>query len=324
MGAAWQRRPSAAIITVNPEPRFPMLPHLSMVIAIVLWSTIYVAGKTAVTLIPLAETIAWRFLIAAGVLWLVIAWKREALHTRTIGVPAFIGGFFEPGVASLLTFWGLTMTSAISATVLFSIFPLVSTVMGRIFLKEPISLLVVVGSIVAIAGTVLLVWDDASSGDNSLLGDAMVVTAMVFIVTVQLRLRRLATVHGKPLVVTSWQMAGASACGFAFIPLLQDRDEIAVWMTTAGHIDAWLVLIYMAIFVSALTFNVYNYALRFIPVGRISLYYSLVAPLGVPFAAITLGEIVSTFDLMATVLVVIGVALPALPAWHARRNNSAP
>ena len=35
-----------------------MLPHLSMVIAIVLWSTIYVAGKTAVTLIPLAETIA--------------------------------------------------------------------------------------------------------------------------------------------------------------------------------------------------------------------------------------------------------------------------
>ena len=300
-----------------------MLPHLSMVIAIVLWSTIYVAGKTAVTLIPLAETIAWRFLIAAGVLWLVVAWKREALHARAIGVPAFIGGFFEPGVAGLLTFWGLTMTSAISATVLFSIFPLVSTLMGRVFLKEPISLLVVIGSIVAMAGTALLVWDDAGSGDNSLLGDAIVVTAMVFIVTVQLRLRRLATLHGKPLVVTSWQMTGAAACGFVFVPLLQAGDEIAVWMTTAGQIDAWLVLVYMAIFVSALTFHVYNYALRFIPVGRISLYYTLVAPLGVPFAAITLGETVSTFDLMAAAFVVVGVALPALPALPAWRRKSA-
>lgn len=305
---------------MSAEPHHPALPHASMVMAIVLWSTIYVAGKTAVTLIPLAETIAWRFLIAAGVLWLVVAWQRDALQPRTIGIPAFIGGFFEPGVAGLLTFWGLTMTSAISATVLFAIFPLVSTVMGRIFLKEPISLLVVVGSIIAIAGTVALVWEDAGRGDNSLTGDALVVGAMLFIVTVQLRLRRLATLHGKPLVVTSWQMTGAAACGFVFVPVLQDRHEIAAWMATGG-IDAWLVLVYMAIFVSALTFHVYNYALRFIPVGRISLYYSLVAPLGVPFAAITLGETVSALDLTATVLVVIGVALPALPAWQALRSK---
>ena len=145
-------------------------------------------------------------------------------------------------------------------------------------------MLVVVGSIIAIAGTVALVWEDAGRGDNSLTGDAMVVGAMLFIVTVQLRLRRLATLHGKPLVVTSWQMTGAAACGFVFVPVLQDRHEIAAWMATGG-IDAWLVLVYMAIFVSALTFHVYNYALRFIPVGRISLYYSLVAPAGRSFCS---------------------------------------
>ncbi|MDA0262002.1 MAG: DMT family transporter [Proteobacteria bacterium] len=299
-----------------------MLPHVSMIVAIVLWSTIYVAGKTAVTLIPLAETIAWRFLIAAGVLWLIVAWRRESWHARTIGMPAFIGGFFEPGVAGLLTFWGLTLTSAISATVLFSIFPLVSTLMGRIFLKEEISPLVVMGSLIAVAGTLLLIWDDAGRGDSSLTGDAIVVAAMLFIVTVQLRLRRLATIHGKPLIVTSWQMTGAAACGFVFIPILQGSDGIAVWMST-GNIDPWIVLIYMAVFVSALTFQVYNYALRYIPVGRISLYYTLVAPLGVPFAAVTLGETVSTFDLLATLFVVIGVALPALPAWRAHRNKPA-
>lgn len=306
---------------MSAEPRSPLLPHASMVVAIILWSTIYVTGKTAVTLVPLAETIAWRFFLAAAVLWAIVAWRRDNWHARTIGPTAFVGGFFEPGVAGILTFWGLTLTSAISATVLFSIFPLVSTVMGRLFLKEPISPLVVLGSVVAVAGTALLVWDDAGKTDSSLMGDVIVVTAMVFIVTVQLRLRRLATAHGKPLVVTAWQMSGAAACGFVFIPILQGTDEIAVWMTT-GQIEPWLVIAYMAIFVSAITFHVYNYALRFIPVGRISLYYTLVAPLGVPFAAVTLGETVSTFDLAATVLVVIGVAIPGIPAWQARKANA--
>ena len=235
--------------------------------------------------------------------------------------PLSSAGFFEPGAAGLLTFWGLTLTSAISATVLFSIFPLVSTVLGRLFLKEPISPLVVIGSVIAVAGTFLLVWDDAGRVDDSLMGDAIVVAAMVFIVAVQLRLRRLATVHGKPLVVTSWQMSGAAACGFVFIPILQSSDEVAVWMTT-GTIEPWLVIVYMAIFISAFTFHVYNYALRFIPVGRIGLYYTLVTPLGVPFAAVTLGEDVTVFDLAASILVVVGVALPAVPAWLAQRNKA--
>ncbi len=291
-----------------------------MVFAIVLWSTIYVAGKTALTLVPLAETIAWRFLLAAACLWLIVAWKREDWQVRTIGLPAFGGGFFEPGISGLLTFWGLTLTSAISATVLFSIFPLVSILMGRLVLGEAVSRLVVIGSVIAIAGTFLLIWDDAASGGDSLLGDAIVVAAMLFIVTIQLLLRRLATNHGKPLVVTSWQMTGAGASGFVFIPILQESGEVAAWMS-AGPAEAWLVLIYMAVFVSAVTFLIYNYALRFIPVGRISLYYTLVAPLGVPFAAIVLGEPVSSFDLAATVLVVFGVALPALPACRSRRRR---
>ena len=272
-------------------------------------------------LVPLAETIAWRFLLAAVCLWVIVAWRRDNWQIRTIGFPAFVGGVFEPGVAGLLTFWGLTLTSAISATVLFSVFPLISVLMGRIVLKEAISPLVVIGSVIAITGTFLLVWDDAGSGDDSLLGDAIVVAAMLFIVTVQLLLRRLATSHGKPLVVTSWQMTGAAASGFVFIPVLQEGGEIATWMST-GPIEAWLVLVYMAVFVSAITFHIYNYALRFIPVGRISLYYTLVAPLGVPFAAIVLDETVSSFDLAATVLVVLGVALPALPAWWSRHNRS--
>lgn len=64
------------------DPRFGALPHLAMVVAIVLWSTIYVAGKTAVALVPLAETIAWRFLLAAACLWMIVAWRRDDRHRR--------------------------------------------------------------------------------------------------------------------------------------------------------------------------------------------------------------------------------------------------
>ena len=73
------------------------VPHLAMIGAVVFWSTIYVAAKTAVSVVPVAEAVALRFVIGAGALWLIALVRRLPAGGRGIAGPAFVAGFLEPG-----------------------------------------------------------------------------------------------------------------------------------------------------------------------------------------------------------------------------------
>ena len=64
----------------------------------------------------------------------------------------------------------------------------------------------------------------------------------------------------------------------------------------------------------------YNYSLRTLPVGHISLFVTLTSPLGVLLAVFILGETVTALDIVAIVLVLLGVALPSLGALPAVRR----
>ena len=88
--------------------------------------------------------------------------------------------------------------------------------------------------------------------------------------------------------------------------LRQESGVRGAGLTSTGHPDATAG----ATLVDGFLFT--NYALRHLPVGRVSLYSVLTAPIGVPIAWFVLGESVSTQELIAIPLVVFGVALPAI------------
>jgi drug/metabolite transporter (DMT)-like permease len=302
-----------------PAPRHPALPHVALVSAVSLWATVYVAAKSAMEVIPVADLVAFRFTLGAAVLWAFLFAAGERPTLRGIGWRAFAIGVIEPGAAAMLTFWGLKLTSAVSATVIFATIPVVSAAMSRVFLRERTPPIVLAASVLALVGTVLLVADDAGAFDTSLAGDLLVLGTLVFIAACQLGQRRLATHHGKPVIVTAWQLSGAAAAGFAVAPFAAPPEGAFAWVATAPW-QAWATLAYIGVMVSAVTFGIYNYALRYHPVARVNLYYTLVAPIGVPLAALLLDEPVSALDLAATLLVVVAVALPAVPELWQRRS----
>ena len=98
--------------------------------------------------------------------------------------------------------------------------------------------------------------------------------------------------------------------GVATIGAFGDLPPLA-WTGHAG-IGVWSWFLYIAVAVSGASFFLQNYALRHLPVGRVTLYSVLSAPIGVPFAWLVLGESISARDMIAIAIVVAGVALPAL------------
>ena len=133
-------------------------------------------------------------------------------------------------------------------------------------------------------------------------------------------LRPIARDFSDPLTLTVWQLAGGGTLCFLSMALFESWLDPRGWVAVT-EMGVWLLVTYLGVFVSAATFFLYNYGLRHLPVAHNSLYYMLMAPLGVPMAAFIVDEPILLQDLLAVMLVAAGVAYPLLAS--AVRNRRA-
>ena len=282
------------------------LPTLAMLAAVFLWSSATPASKFVLQEIPPAELVAVRLSLATVALWLIVLAMRPDVRLRTVGWRPLAMGLLEPGLVTFLVSLGLTMTSPVSGSVFWSLMPLLMPLLARVVLGEQIEMVVLAAAVIAFGGTMILVWGQTHHGGGSLLGDFIVASGVLCSAFNGLIARRNAQAGANPLVTASWQLT--SACAVAALLLLI--------MPASGTVDASPqsigVLVYLGLVVSAGVYILSNYAVRHLPVGRMSLLGCLTAPLGAILSAVFLGTHVSALDAFAVGLVIAAVALPAL------------
>lgn len=289
-----------------------LLPTLAMLAAVFLWSSATPGAKYALTEITVAEFVVLRLSLAAIALWLIVVATNTNARLRNVGWRPLVMGLLEPGLVTLLVSVGLTMTSPISASVFWSLTPLMMPLLGRVVLGEAIEIAVLIAAVIAFGGTVILIWGQSHHGGGSVLGDACVAAGVLASAVNALLARRNAQTGANPLVTSSWQLT--SACALA---------AVLLWIMPPGSmrvVEASMptiaVLLYLGLVVSVGVYILSNYAVRHLPVGRMSLLGCLVAPLGTTMSALLLGTKVSAWDLFAVGLVILAVALPTFVQWQ--------
>ena len=284
------------------------MPVLAMLLATLLWSSSVVGSKVAVAALAVTEVAAGRFLFAAGVLWLLVLVTRRRARLKQVGRRPLLMGLLDPGMVSLFMIWGLSHTVAVNVAVFWSLMPLLMPILARLFLHERLQLSIMLGAVLAFAGALLLVWHQSDLGQGSLFGDALALGGVLCACANALVARRVAQTHAEPMVVTAYQMSMAIViAALAFIAIERPAQPLQGFDTGTS-----LLILYLGAAATAGPFLLYNYALRHLTVGRISLFPALVGPLAIPMATIFLGETVTTTDLAAVALVMAGVALPSL------------
>ena len=286
-----------------------LLPTVAMLAAVFLWSSATPGSKFALTEIGVAEFVVARLSLAAIALWLIVLVTRTSAHLRHVGWRPLVMGLLEPGLVTLLVSVGLTMTSPVSGSVFWGLTPLIVPILGRVVLGERIEILVLIAAVIAFSGTLVLVWGQSHHGGGSVLGDIFVASGVLASAVNALLSRRNALAGANPLVTSSWQLT--SACCVAALLLFVIPPG-----SSARAIDASVqsisVLLYLGLVVSVGVYILSNYAVRHLPVGRMSLLGCLTAPLGATLSAMLLGTHVSTLDLLAVGLVIFAVALPPI------------
>ena len=305
-----RRKPSKVQVVQKKAamPQSNVLPTLAMLAAVFLWSSATPGSKFALADIPVAEFVVVRLSLAAVALWLIVLATRTSAHLRHVGWRPLVMGLLEPGLVTFLVSVGLTMTSPVSGSVFWGLTPLIVPILGRVFLGERIEAVVLGAAVIAFSGTLLLVWGQSHHGGGSVLGDLFVASGVLASCINALLSRRNAQSGANPLVTSSWQLTSA-CCVASLLLLVMPASDTHTADASAGSIA---VLLYLGLIVSVGVYILSNYAVRHLPVGRMSLLGCLTAPLGALLAAVLLGTKVSALDLFAVGLVIFAVSLPAL------------
>jgi drug/metabolite transporter (DMT)-like permease len=277
-----------------------------MLAAVFLWSSATPASKYVLEEMPAAEFVVLRLSLAAVALWLIVLAMRPDARLRVVGWRPLVMGLLEPGLVTFLVSLGLTMTSPVSASVFWGVTPLIMPLLGRVVLGEPIEPIVVGAAAVAFGGIAVLAWGQTHHGGGSLMGDALVAGGIMASVLNGLIARRNAQAGASPLVTASWQLTTACCMSALLLAVLPAQGPAlsGVGSTTLG------VLLYLGLVVSAGVYILSNYAVRHLPVARMSLLGCVTAPLGAALSALLLGTEISALDIAAIALVIGAVALP--------------
>ncbi|SLN73632.1 EamA-like transporter family protein [Oceanibacterium hippocampi] len=287
-----------------------------MILAVFFWASSLNANKALVATLSVTEVAGTRFALGALVIWSLVLITRQRVNIRSLDKRILLMGFLEPGLVSVLVIWGVTLTTATHAIILWSMMPIIQPVLGRLVLGEPMSRVVVIASLIALAGSLILVSGSLSSPAASIEGDLLCLAGVLCACLNQLAARRVATGGtSNPFVITAFQLTLALIFILGVMVFIERPD---ITLDQQGD-TAYMLLAYAGLAGSAGPFLLYNYALRHMTVGRISLFIPLTAPIGAAIAWALLGEELQWFEFVGLAVIVTAVFLPLLSEQRRRQ-----
>jgi drug/metabolite transporter (DMT)-like permease len=286
------------------ERRPPVSAYAAAVGMTLAFGLSFVATKTALKGFEPLLIALLRFTLAGAILWVV--WRlrpvREELTRRELGRLALIG-FVSLTVYFSFENLGIARTSASEAAILIATIPIFVAVLGILARTERASGRQWAGILLSFAGILALVLAAGGAGGGSLGGNLLVLAASVSAAVYSILARRL-LVSRSALFVTAWQ----NLFGALFMAPLALVEALVVGVRRPTAEAAGGVL-FLTLVCSIVAYLLLNYAFRFLPASRVSVFINLTPIVAVVSAFVLLGERLTLAQAAAAVVVVAGVWL---------------
>lgn len=249
-----------------------------------------------------AATVVWlRMALAVGLLapWALPQLRRGAVGATARDAALTVGAGLLLAIHFLAWTASLADTSVAASVLLVSLHPLIVIPLGARFQGDRIGGAVVVGTVLALGGTALTCAGSLGGAANSLRGDLLAVAGGIALAGYLLigRARR----H-------RGGVAGYSAVVYAIVSLAAAGLAAARpgWHAPDGR--ALLACAGLALVCTVGGHTVFNWTLRRLPAGTVSLSFLCEAPLAALLALVVLGQHPPLSTLVGGVLILSGLA----------------
>jgi drug/metabolite transporter (DMT)-like permease len=282
--------------------------YVKLVLTAVIWGGTFIAGRVVAQNIEPFSAAFYRFAIASVCLLLLIQ-KIEGgiprLKWQQIPLVTFLG---LSGVFAYNTFFfmGLKAITASRAALIIALNPIFISLTSALFFKEKLTYLKLIGVVTSLLGAFLVIsrgniWGLLAGGLGW--GEVFIFGCVCSWVTYTL-IGKLAMKELSPLAATTYAcMIGGAAL---FLPAWREGLMQDWWQITPL---AWLGVLYLGLFGSAIGFTWYYEGLRAVGPAKAGVFINLVPVSAVLLAGLLLNEQLTPTLLLGGTLVLTGVSL---------------
>ena len=282
-------------------------PYLLLTMAVFFWAGNFILGRAFHSEIPPVALAFWRWVGAALLVTLpalphlrrdrralLQSWP-AILLLSTLGIAAF----------NTLAYSGLQYTEAINAFLLQSLMPVLIVLFSFLIFREKVTRLQCVGILVSLCGAVTII----ARGDAEILlslsvnrGDLLVFSAIACYAGYTVMLRKRPHVHPLAFIATTFWLGS-----LILVP-------IYLWETlTVATLElkptTMLVIGYVIVFPSIVSYLCYNRGVELVGANRAGLFIHLMPVFGSTMAVLFLGEVFCWYHGLGILLIGAGIYL---------------
>lgn len=292
------------------------LPTLLLLLAMILWSSSFVALKIAFQSYDPMVVIFGRMMVAT--LCFLVVYKRVmrllVVKRSDILLMLFMA-LCEPCLYFIFEAKAIENTTASQAGMITSLLPILVMITASMFLGEKTGFKGWLGAMLAVIGVIWLTIESSPSEDapNPILGNFLEFMAMVCATGYTLIMRKLAPKYS-PLFLTAVQaFAGALFyLPLLFLPSVKMPEQVLFVPTFA--------IVYLGAVITLGAYGLYNYSLKYVPASRAASFVNLIPVFTVLLGWLILGEVFTAVQCVAAVVVMAGVVLSQQSSYSCREQ----
>lgn len=278
--------------------------HLALILANLIYGLTYTIAKKVVPdfLSPFSLVFA-RISGACILFWITSLMVSGERIERRDYPRLFLASVFGVAINQSLFLNGLSLTSPIDAAIIMTATPILVLVVARILLKEPVTLVKIIGIVAGATGAILLITHSAEISFNSdnFLGNTMIVANATSYAVYLVIIKPLLSKY-RPVTLMRWIfLFGLFLVGGPGLPAFLKVD----WNTLPG--DILLSVLFIVIGTTFFAYLLINFSLKYVKPITVSIYiYS--QPVIASIAAMILGQdVITLVKIMSAFLVFVGV-----------------
>ena len=276
--------------------------YAALLSAMLVWGFSFLATKDVIAAVPIFSLLFVRFLLAALLLGAVV-WRRRAfrLPKREVWILAGLS-VLSPVGYFLFETYGVALTQPSHVAVLIATIPIAVYLIAFARRQERMRWQKTIGILIAYLGAILMIGFGQSEEGATLVGDLLVVGAVVC-AAARTSLIKDALTRVTPLQLTFYQFLFSLV---VFGPLAA-TDGLS-WVSNLTPLTV-LEILFLGILCSAVAFLAMHYALSHLAATQVAVSANLVPVVTLLAEATILGSILTLPKVGGTLLVIVGVIL---------------
>lgn len=282
--------------------------HLAGIVAMVFWGMSFVWSTQVYQNLNPTATIFLRLVIATIFLTTILFLFRinEKIQRKHLGLFA-IAAMFEPFLYFIFEGYGLKNTSPVIGSGIIALIPLVTPIAARVFLKERLTPMNIVGFIISFTGVIIMLLNKDLEFTASPKGILFLCGSVIVAVGYSIALIRLTKLY-KPLTIT-WMQNIIGMIYFIPMVFIMERFEPSNFANIGGYI---LPLVCLGIFCSAGAYALWAFTFSKLGASKANVYSNLIPVFTAIFSYILAIEDMTAFKIIGIAVVVFGLVLSQL------------